>query len=177
MPRTDLLGVVLAGGRSRRMGRDKALLCFHGGTLLQHQVRLLQPLCLRVVVSGMYDGFDCILDARPDGGPLAGLSAVASAWRGALLVLPVDMPFMAPELLAELAQGPHAAHFEGHPLPAIFPDAGALGAAADALLAGDDRSVRALHRRLGSHALPMRDTGAFANANTPVDWRRITPTP
>ena len=173
----ELLGVVLAGGRSRRMGRDKALLAFDGGTLLQHQVRLLEPLCARVVVSGAYPGFDCIADARPDAGPLAGLPAAGAEWRGAVLVLPVDMPLMSAEALTELVQAVRAAHFEGHPLPAFFPDAAALGAVADSLLAGEDRSVRALHRHLGSRVLPLRDPAAFANANTPADWRRVTSSP
>ncbi len=173
MPVPELLGVVLAGGRSRRMGADKALLSFGDGTLLRHQVRLLQPLCARVVVSGAYAGFDCIADAWPDGGPLAGLSAAAAAWPGALLALPVDMPLMTATALAELTQAAHPAHFENHPLPAFFPDAAALGMAAEALLAGDDRSVRALHRRLGTRPLPVRDPAALANANTPADWRQL----
>ena len=177
MAPTELLGVVLAGGRSRRMGRDKALLAFGGGTLLQHQVRLLEPLCVRVVVSGAYPGFDCIADARSDAGPLAGLLAAGTVWRGAVLVLPVDMPLMSAEALAELAQAAQAAYFDGYPLPAFFPDAVALGAAADSLLAGEDHSVRALHRCLGSRALPMRDPAALANANTPADWRRVTSSP
>ena len=137
MPSAELLGVVLAGGRSRRMGTDKALLPFGKDTLLGHQVRLLTRLCARVVVSGTYTGFDCIADARPDGGPLAGLSAAAAAWPGALLVLPVDMPLMTAEALAELVQAPHAAYFDGQPLPAFFPDAGLLAMAAETLLAGD----------------------------------------
>lgn len=174
MPPTDLLGVVLAGGRSRRMGRDKALLAFDGGTLLRRQVRLLEPLCARVVVSGAYAGFDCIADARPDAGPLAGLLAAGAVWRGAVLVLPVDMPLMSAEALAELAQAAQATHFDGHPLPAFFPDAAALGAAADSLLADDDHSVRALHRKLGSRTLPVHDSAVLANANTPADWRRLT---
>ena len=177
MPPTELLGVVLAGGRSRRMGRDKTLLAFGGCTLLQRQVRLLESLCARVVVSGAYPGFDCIADLRPDGGPLAGLLAAGAIWRGAVLVLPVDMPLMSTEALSELAQTPNAAHFGGHPLPAFFPDAAALAAAADALLAGEDHSVRALHRYLGSRVLPLRDPEAFANANTPDDWRRLTSSP
>ncbi len=177
MAPTELLGVVLAGGRSRRMGRDKALLAFGGGTLLQHQVRLLEPLCVRVVVSGAYPGFDCIADARPDAGPLAGLLAAGTVWRGAVLVLPVDMPLMSAEALAELAQAAQAAYFDGYPLPAFFPDAVALAAAAETLLAGDDRSVRALHRKLGSRTLPVRDSAVLANANTPADWRRLTPPP
>lgn len=177
MPPTELLGLVLAGGRSRRMGRDKALLAFDGGTLLQRQVRALESLCARVAVSGAYAGFDCIADMRPDAGPLAGLQAASAAWHGALLAVPVDMPLMTAELLAELVQARQPAHFEGHPLPAFFPDARALAEAADALLSGDDRSVRALHRRLGSRALPMRNAAAFANANTPADWRRVIGAP
>ena len=87
------IGVVLAGGMSRRMGVDKALLPFQGSTLLQHQVELLRPLCSRVLVSGDYAGFDCVPDATERCGPLGGIYSIAQLHpNAALLVIPIDMP-------------------------------------------------------------------------------------
>ncbi len=49
---TDILGVVLAGGGSRRMGRDKAVLSWTGTTLVQRAVEVLAEVCGEVVIGG-----------------------------------------------------------------------------------------------------------------------------
>ena len=68
-----VIGMVLAGGLSSRMGSDKALSPYHGQTLLQHQAALLAIAGLKVVVSGDYEGFDCIPDRVVRCGPLGGI--------------------------------------------------------------------------------------------------------
>lgn len=117
-----LVGLVLAGGRSRRMGRDKALLPLVGEasvTLLDHAARRLRPFCPEVWVScaagRAYAGFDCVEDAPlPDDadtdsrgvGPLRGLVAglvrAEREDRQGLLVLPCDMPLLPERLLRSL---------------------------------------------------------------------------
>lgn len=84
-------GIVLAGGRSRRMGQDKALLRLDEQTLLERtKSRLLQWGCGRVRISGSYPGEECILD-RGDG-PLSGILACLERDSAtALLYIPVDM--------------------------------------------------------------------------------------
>ena len=55
------VGVVLAGGRSSRMGRDKAMLTWHGDTLLAHMQQCLRLSGVtRVVVSGAYPHCDAV---------------------------------------------------------------------------------------------------------------------
>lgn len=119
------VGLVLAGGRSRRMGRDKALLPLAGDTpvtLLEHAVRRLYRLCPEVWVSCaagcVYAGFDCVEDAPlPEGvpdddrhgvGPLrglvAGLARAEREGRQGLLVLPCDMPLLPEQLLRDLLE-------------------------------------------------------------------------
>src|SRR5262245_23173248 len=86
------VGVILAGGASTRMGRDKALLEIEGETLLARAARRLGEVCEEVLVAdaGRFGGI-------PDGpgrGPAAGLLGAARARPGrALLVLAVDLPF------------------------------------------------------------------------------------
>lgn len=100
-------GVVLAGGRSRRMGSDKALLELDGVSLVERAARRLAAICSRVVVA---DGGRGVLDrvtSVPDGpgqGPVAGILGAAAAFPGtSLLVLACDLPRVPISLLGELA--------------------------------------------------------------------------
>jgi molybdopterin-guanine dinucleotide biosynthesis protein A len=171
-----LLGVVLAGGLSSRMGRDKAMLDFRGLSLLRHQVDLLAPLCSRVIVSGDYAGFDCIADEGDRCGPLGGLYAVSRHIPGAaLLVIPVDMPELNHAVLARLLENRAACHFEGQPLPAFFPDASQVATAIRRMFAEPERglSLRRLHQHLASGSLIRSGFEPF-NINTPADWLSFT---
>ena len=108
-------GVVLAGGLSTRMGRDKALLRVHGPDnpdLLARTHALLADLLPRCWVSCRSDaprsGYECLFDARPGQGPAAGILAALQAARAqgfaAVLALSCDMPLMdAPTLRRLLA--------------------------------------------------------------------------
>lgn len=101
------VGVVLAGGDSRRMGCDKATLEVGGTTLAARAVAKLAPLCDEVLVAdggrGTVPGFASISDG--DGtGPAAGILAAAAARPGrALLVLACDLPAVPSALFAALA--------------------------------------------------------------------------
>jgi molybdopterin-guanine dinucleotide biosynthesis protein A len=168
-----LIGVVLAGGLSSRMGSDKALLPFQGRTLLQHQVELLSPLCMRVLVSGYYVGFDCVPDITERCGPLGGIYSVAKQFPNtALLVIPVDMPQLTQTQLHTLLETQQASFIEGHPLPAFFPYSGQLLAAINGMLeeAHQDFSIRHLHRVLNSQALPLVNFNGL-NINEPKQWQ------
>ncbi len=137
-----MTGVVLAGGLSRRMqGREKALLPFGEGVLLDRTLARFAPQVTRVVLSANGDptrfarfGLPVIPDARPDHpGPLAGVEAAFLA-TGAdwLLSVPVDLPFLPLDLAARLgdradARDPMpvvaAGGFGLHPVVCLWPRA------------------------------------------------------
>lgn len=103
------LGAVLAGGRSRRLGRDKAGEMIGGASLLQRAVATLSEVLEEVVVVGPAD--DAVLIARvetvPDlvrgRGPLGGLHAALDRAGGrAIFALACDLPFAGPELVRHL---------------------------------------------------------------------------
>jgi molybdopterin-guanine dinucleotide biosynthesis protein A len=98
-----IYALVLAGGRSTRMQRDKAALTYHGRTQLEWAVSLLQPHAQRVFVSVRPDQtsdpvrarFDQIVDTRENLGPVAGIMAAqAKHPQVAWLVLACDLPFL-----------------------------------------------------------------------------------
>lgn len=176
------IGVVLAGGRSRRMGRDKALLDWNGTTWLEHAIERFHAAGIpRVVVSGSRPGHAGIPDLHADAGPLAGLHAVACAhpdhW---LVVVPVDMPMLPAAWLTALvaSQGEQVAvHYRGAPLPLAFASSHAL--VTDLQVRLQDPAARhAIHHWLaaiGATALspPADQQRALVNLNHSADCEAI----
>jgi molybdopterin-guanine dinucleotide biosynthesis protein A len=101
-------GVVLAGGKSSRMGRDKALIELDGITLLDRAVELLRPHAREILVMGDPAKYapahaTVIADEQPDRGPLGGITtALARARYVRLLVVACDMPELNDRLLGFL---------------------------------------------------------------------------
>lgn len=105
-PPTPAAGAVLAGGRSSRLGRDKALLEVGGETLLARAVRTLASVCDEVIVVGPAErraavpGVRVVPDERPGAGPLGGIAtALRATGAERLLVVATDMPLLNPALL------------------------------------------------------------------------------
>lgn len=99
-------GVVLAGGRSSRLGRDKALLELNGETLLGRAVRIVAGVVDEVIVLGPTDRAEqasvarVIPDERPGDGPLPALATALRAMRGErMIAVATDMPLLNPALL------------------------------------------------------------------------------
>jgi molybdenum cofactor guanylyltransferase len=110
-PRAPLHGLVLAGGASRRMGRDKASLSFHGKPQLEWARELLARHCAQVFVSIRADQADdplrrdlpAIVDKHDGIGPIAGIAAAQAAYPDhAWLVLACDLPFVTDASVDEL---------------------------------------------------------------------------
>ena len=106
-------GVILAGGRARRMGGVvKALLPLAGKPLLRHVIDRVNPQVDRLMLSvgqtsEAFEAFGLhqVVDPKPDGGPLGGLlSALQMIGPGHdwLLLVPCDAPFVPPDLAAKL---------------------------------------------------------------------------
>lgn len=102
--RISISGFILAGGKSRRMGTDKALLLFDGKPLLLHMMRLVEPFCDKVLISGQKSdytsfGVEMVPDLYSDCGPIAGIFSAlnysVSDWN---LLVSVDVPFVNEEL-------------------------------------------------------------------------------
>ena len=168
--------VLLAGGRSSRMGTDKALLPWGNGTLLTHmRGMLIDAGAVEVIVSGDRPDVGGVPDATQDTGPMGALSQLASRLTdGAWIVVPVDMPLLSTDLLqALLSVDAACACVEGHPLPMMLRVDDGMRALMHAVgaRAGRERSLRALQQDIGTQHLPAaRWQQALRNCNTPEEW-------
>lgn len=102
------VGIVLAGGASRRMGRDKALLEIEGRSLPERAAARLGEVVAEVAVAdggrGLVPTVASLADSAAGIGPVAGILGAARAYPGrALLVLACDLPRVPAALLAALA--------------------------------------------------------------------------
>jgi molybdopterin-guanine dinucleotide biosynthesis protein A len=96
---SDVGGYVLAGGKSSRMGRDKALLELAGRPLVWHAVTKLRRVCADVQILSSRPELEVfaplVRDMQQGCGPLGGLeAALGHSWHAWNLILPVDMPFL-----------------------------------------------------------------------------------
>lgn len=191
-----ILGAVLAGGLSSRMGREKALLGLDGRPLLAHVLDRLAPQVDAVVLNANGDparfaafALPVIPDSpAPSGippceatGPLAGIAAslrwAARHGFAMLATCPSDAPFLPRDAVRRLAGaiGPEGAACLStgrglEPLVAIW-RVDAL-AAVEAALSVGDFAVRAALARAGFAVLPPQDWGpdeSLSNLNTPED--------
>ena len=106
-----MLTVILTGGGSRRMGRDKAALPWAGGTMLQNLIdqyaASLGPVAVSVNRSGRFafTGAEELVDRYPDMGPLNGiLSAFEESGEELVFLTATDLPFGDPALVRRLAE-------------------------------------------------------------------------
>lgn len=100
----DAAGFVLAGGRSSRMGADKALVDFCGEPMLARTLRTLRAAGLSVAIAGARSQLESfapvVPDESPDSGPLIGIiSALASTQKRWAAFLSVDLPLLPPEVI------------------------------------------------------------------------------
>jgi molybdopterin-guanine dinucleotide biosynthesis protein A len=185
-----LTTMLLAGGLSRRMGRDKATLTIGGLPLWQRQLQILQELAPTALwVSARSRPIWCpaeievLCDEPPSRGPLSGVAhGLRRLETSHLLVLAVDLPQITSEHLRVLwslaAPGRgvipvNANHLE--PLCAVYP-ASASGAA-QAALRSSDVSLQSFVRTLAENNIPtlyplrQDERSLYLNINQPADLR------
>lgn len=186
--------VIQAGGQSRRMGRDKALLPFLGRPLIARLAERLAPVADELLVTTnrpedfAFLGLPLIPDPRPGRGALGGLYAALRAARGeAVAVVACDLPFASPELLRFQAavleqEGADVVIPRGadglEPLHAVYRRSACLPLVESALDAGQWQVIawfdQARVRELRADEIAPRDPRglAFINVNTPEEFVR-----
>ncbi len=182
-----LAGLILAGGRSKRMAKDKAALSYAGETQLERAHRLLESVVPQVFVSVRRDQtgdptrrpYRLIVDETDDAGPAAGIVAALRAHPGhAFLVVAVDLPFLSAQTLATLiaARDPArtaTAYLSAHdglpePLCAIWEPA--AGEELAASIARGALCPRKFLRQTAAKLVPLASASDLDNINTPDEY-------
>ena len=175
--------IILAGGYSSRMGKNKAKLDFHGVSLLRHQVDKARALGIEdIVIAGNVQpiaGTRAVTDIYPHRGPLSGIHAGLLAIQGSrALVLAVDTPLVPEETLLELMDkhsgGISVLSHRGEIEPLIGVYDKALFKACEDILQGENSSLRRLFQAVGVSTVEYTgDPALLINCNTPEEYEKI----
>lgn len=191
-----IVAAVLAGGLSRRMGTDKALLLDNQQRSQLHRAcTVIKPFIAdgviqKMVVSRALNsveqqqlGYEFIPDLVEQKGPLGAIYSLVQSLKNQcdyLLLLPVDLPFFQPDNLNTLIdQGlrkESACFYQDHFLPLFLPISEQLIQYLERQLNREDGNlrVRSLLTELGSQAISYHEDEKFlTNANTPEQWQAI----
>ncbi len=189
---SPLYGLVLAGGRSQRMGQDKAALQVAGQSLLQRSYALIDAVCEQSFVSvraadntGLRAGYPQIADQFGGQGPADGIASAqrthpAAAW----LVVACDLPMLDATTLNELIRqrniNSDATAYRSsnddlpEPLCAIYEPDSATRIVE--FLQADIRCPRKMLINMNTTLLTQPNVGALDNANTPEQWAQSVET-
>jgi molybdopterin-guanine dinucleotide biosynthesis protein A len=178
---SDLTGIILAGGKSRRMGSNKALHEYNGLLLIEHSMNIINQLTDRIFISGQYNEynrFDAlkVSDNYFDIGPIAGIEACLSkSETNNNLFIPCDTPLLSIELLNSILE--HSGNFDAvvpilpdgkvEPLVALYSKK-ILPVIREQISTGDYQIISLL-KKINTKYLAFTNTGYFRNINTPDD--------
>jgi len=186
-----ITGIVLAGGRSRRMGTDKSMMMLNGKSMIEYSIDALKPLCNKVVISSnnfIYDFTGCEVwpDELPDQAPMVGIySCLKRSKTDINIILSCDMPLMSTSVLEFLLSNSSnheitvPIHKDGfiEPLCGIYKQS-SMKVLKDFIDDGNFRlneCIRAASHHLISIELefPFLSENMFLNINTPDDFNDL----
>ena len=187
LEKKHITGIILAGGKSSRMGADKALFVLNGSTFLDHIIRTLKPLVDDILIVSndeRHGKFNLkrVRDTINNAGPISGLHAgLTHSSTENNLVLSCDIPLIETSILEVLLQNNEddidviqlAEADRVHPLIALYKKCSAehLG---KALFHGERKLSTALNG-LNFKTVLVSDgqAPALTNVNTPMDFEKI----
>ncbi|HUS07171.1 MAG TPA: molybdenum cofactor guanylyltransferase [Bryobacteraceae bacterium] len=180
-------GFVLAGGRSARMGRDKALLPWGHGLLIQHVAAEVAAFAGSATIVGGADacrslGFPYFADKYPGFGPVGAIATALShsdaEWN---VIAACDMPMLTAAFLESLytrvspqvdAVIPRTPDGRIHPLCALYRRS--VRKACESAVANSIHRVSDLISGISAEYVNTVDGSFCRNVNTPADWRMVS---
>lgn len=186
---SNCLGVILAGGQSSRMGQDKALLRRNQESMHSFCQQLLNRAGISDIVTSANEQqnpalfsasapHDTVTDRIKNAGPLGGIFSVIEQYRPkALLILPVDLPLINSDVIQQLKTAGQlsqkACYYQDNYLPLYLPVNGYLELfmqQAFSNFSGKGPSMKGLLKAMPSQCLPLTNSQALFNSNTPEQW-------
>ena len=182
---SELSVIILAGGRSRRMGKDKRKIILDDKSLFEYSLLLAKSFSDDIIISAndnldLFNPFVVVTDKYKDAGPVAGIiSALAVIKNRYALLLTCDMPFITDDLINslikekspdELVMFDHPDNF--YPFPALIPVE--LETELNKKLLEGTRSVKRVLEDIPLKRInipPFTPQKAFMNINRPDEYR------
>ena len=181
-----ITGIILAGGKSSRMGRDKAFIPFQGKKMIQYSIDAMKEVCPDILICAndpSYElfGYPVVGDNFKNIGPLGGLEAALSVSKTEInLFAPCDSPYLKPGLFIEILKRcedydavvpkldggfiqPLAGYYSRKILPEIR----------QRIRVGDCK-MQNLLRTVKTGYIPVKDYDMFRNMNRPGDLKFIS---
>lgn len=187
--KSELTGGLLAGGKSRRFGQDKAQQTYQGETFMQRGICLLESLCDNVLISAndsnassfSESGRKIVIDEYKDMGPLSGIySLLKESTTDHLLILSCDMPLLTKDILMKMLPQVHHKIVcwqypdnKQNPFPMLI-DKSCLSIIKQ-MFDNHDLRVKSIFEQCDTELLKMDtdDIQLFSNINTIEDLNKI----
>lgn len=177
----NITGIILAGGNSRRMGSDKAMIPFKGMRLIEYSISILKKFTNNILISSnngalAVAGFQLVTDNFTGIGPLAGLEACLRKSESRInIVVPCDTPFLSTSMLKNLLEntGKSDATIPVHKNGKIEPLVGyysrdILPVIVNQIEKGDYK-IQHLLKQINTNYILIEEDNIFRNLNSPAD--------
>jgi len=180
---SSVTGVILAGGKSTRMGKDKALLPYNGKNLIDAPIEILSNIFPRIILSVKsaddLPGYSLekIVDQYSAIGPLGGIASTLKALHQKIFCVACDMPFLNEQLIQSICSFDDAQAVipvwqeRAEVLHALYSPS-LIPLFAQAIASGRYRITDALNTAIVKY-IPQSDGRTFKNVNTPSDYEKI----
>lgn len=185
--RRKATAIVLAGGKSRRMGQDKAMLPFEGRPMIEHVVDQLKPHFTEIVISSSdpekysFLGLEIVKDRIPDQGPMMAIASVLErATNDINFMIPCDVPTLPIDLLYRMFRQARLGGEivvpitdDGHYEPLFAMYGTSIRERLDHALEQGVRRIIRVYDICDTREITVRDGEELVNVNTVEDYERI----
>ncbi|BDD02843.1 molybdenum cofactor guanylyltransferase [Aureibacter tunicatorum] len=185
--KNNITGIILAGGKSSRMGEDKGMMMIDGEASAKRIARKLEVFCGKVIIASSNEQhkllqYELVEDMYPMQGPLAGLQAALSySSTQANLVLSCDVPMIDDDVLQSLIDAHDGSSLitwvsaEGKEMPLVGIYDKSCADYFEECLKQDERRVRVACGQLSKKVIHLEGSLALSvhNFNTPEDLKIV----
>ena len=183
----SITGIILAGGKSSRMGTDKGLLLLNDKPFVQYSIDALKPLVSDIMIVSDNEDYDVfglkrINDITKNAGPVAGICAGLEASTNVYnMILSCDIPLITSEILQKLIDSIDdtseiiQVESQGKSMPLIAIYKKHLAKTFDSFLQADERRLRVVIKRCKSKNIIIEKEHDFAtmNVNTQTELKAV----
>ena len=185
--KNNITGIILAGGKSSRMGSDKGFLVLNNKTFVQYSIDALSPLVSKILIvsnNPEYDAFgiERIEDVIENAGPVAGIySGLEDSSTEYNLILSCDIPLITSEILQELIDSVDDTHdiiqlvSDGKSMPLIALYKKEVSKTFYTLLQHDERRLRIAvnNCKVKNVVLDKHQIKQTMNVNTQTEYKTV----